>query len=125
MALSMRQELNAISQKVEKSQADNGVEIFSKCFTMQSDFLAFQGHFPDYPILPGIVQIMMAEMTISESMQTEYTIQEVKQGKFVKPIEPNCDVYVKVFLVKENIWDCEIHTDSLAGRFRLLCEINE
>lgn len=124
MALSMRQELNNVSQKVTKNQADDGTDVFTKCFAIQSDFLAFQGHFPDHPILPGIVEIMMAEITISEVMQAEYTVQEVKQGKFLKPIEPNNDVYAKVFLVKDNIWDCEIHTDILAGRFRLLCELN-
>ena len=124
MALSMRQELKRVSQKITKNQADDGTDVFAKCFAIQSDFLAFQGHFPDYPILPGIVQIMMAEITISEVMQAEYTVQEVKQGKFLKPIEPNHDVYAKVSLVKENIWDCEIYTDILAGRFRLLCELN-
>ena len=124
MALSMRQELKSVSEKVTKVQADNGTEMFSKCFAVRSDFLAFKGHFPDYPILPGIVQIMMAEITISEVMGAEYTVQEVKQGKFLKPIEPDHDIYAKIALVKDNVWDCEIYTDILAARFRLICELN-
>ncbi len=125
MALTMRKELDSVSQKVTKIQAENGTEGFSKCFTIQSDFIAFKGHFPDYPILPGIVQILMAEMTISEAMQADYAIQEVKQAKFLKPIEPDHDISVKVFCAKENTWDCEIHTDfeDVAARFRLHCEL--
>jgi len=121
MAMSMRQELNAISQEVKEVQAENGAEFFSKIFVIPADFLAFQGHFPNYPILPGIVQIMMAEITISEIKQTECIIKEVQRGKFTKPIDPNSTVLVKVFAVKENIWDCEIHTDVLSGHFRLIC----
>lgn len=124
MAINMRQELNAISEKVQKIQTVNYLEAYSKLFIIKSDFIGFQGHFPNYPILPGIVQMMMAEITIAEAMQRECTIQEIKKGKFVKPIEPEQNVCAKIFHIKDNIWDCEIHTDQLAGTFRLECEIS-
>lgn len=121
MAMSMRDELKAISQEVQKVQVESGAEVFSKVFVLSTDSLCFQGHFPNYPIVPGIVQIMMAEIAISEIKQEECIIKEVKMCKFVKTISPNCNVLAKIFIVKENIWNCEIHADVLSGHFRLIC----
>lgn len=124
MVTSMRETLRAISEKVQKIQTENSREAYSKLFDIHSDFIGFKGHFPTYPILPGIVQVMMAEITISEALQRECTILEIKKGKFVKPIEPEHTVCAKVYHIKDNIWDCELYTTELAGHFRLECITN-
>lgn len=56
-------------------------------FTLPADFPAFDGHFPGQPVLPAVVQIMMAMHVISLSRGREYTLKEIKKAKFVSVIQ--------------------------------------
>jgi 3-hydroxymyristoyl/3-hydroxydecanoyl-(acyl carrier protein) dehydratase len=64
-------------------------------FFIDKNFTAFKGHFPSYPILPGIVQIQMALLCIKKLLNTnDVVLKEIRKIKFIKPILPKTKVIV-------------------------------
>ncbi|MFG1175109.1 hypothetical protein AAFN90_16270 [Erwiniaceae bacterium CAU 1747] len=59
-----------------------------------TEFSGFRGHFPDNPLLPGIVQIMLARYTAAAGKSARLT--GVKRCKFLHPIKPGDTVSVDV-----------------------------
>ncbi|MBF0398208.1 MAG: hypothetical protein HQK78_15635, partial [Desulfobacterales bacterium] len=62
--------------------------IIKKCFCFHSDFIGFSGHFPNYPILPAIVQIIAAIITIEEYKGFSLKLIGLDKAKFNIPILP-------------------------------------
>ncbi|MDR3048401.1 MAG: hypothetical protein LBV16_00945 [Elusimicrobiota bacterium] len=66
-------------------------------FFLDKDFSAFKGHFPHYPLLPGIVQIEMVLFCIKKLLNNDaLKIKEIKKVKFAKPIFPKSQVNVEI-----------------------------
>ncbi len=94
---------------------------WQKHFDLPSDFIAFQGHFPDMPVLPAIIQILMAEVTVAEGSGTSIRLQEVSQAKFSMPILPEKHIVCTVLEKDPHVWDCTIMADdALAAKFRFI-----
>ena len=53
-------------------------------FIFPPTFVGFDGHFPDRPILPGIVQVLAGMLTAGDSMK----LQKVAKAKFSRVINP-------------------------------------
>lgn len=53
------------------------------------DLAGFVGHFPDYPILPGVVQLDWAVYYASEFLLLAEPVVRVERLKFTCPIVPN------------------------------------
>ncbi len=49
----------------------------------------FQGHFPGYPITPGVCVIQMAVDLFSQQCKKDYVIHQVKNVKFLHIIQPD------------------------------------
>lgn len=64
------------------------------CFIFTPEFSGFEGHFPDNPLLPGIVQIMLARYTAAAGKNSR--LAGVKRCKFLHPIKPGETVTVIV-----------------------------
>ena len=56
----------------------------------------FQGHFPGFPVLPGVQQLLTAHKVASELSGGKLTVKSVRRMKFVKVIEPGDEITVKV-----------------------------
>lgn len=67
--------INAITKICKKTD-------FGAQFTLPPDFPAFDGHFPDMPVLPAVVQVQMAVHAISPGAK----LKEVKKAKFAAPV---------------------------------------
>ena len=65
-------------------------------FLFEPDNLCFQGHFPNNPILPGVVQIMAACMVAAHN--TNLVLGRVKRSKFTRVVNPKELVCVAVRL---------------------------
>ncbi len=112
---------------------ENDKEFATKDFEFLPQFLGFQGHFPNKAVLPAIVQIMMAQLTIEEKLGSEVKTSQVMQAKFTMPVEPNQKTRVKVAEIKENLWQCSIFVQAegeieinynQCAQFRIRCEKN-
>jgi 3-hydroxymyristoyl/3-hydroxydecanoyl-(acyl carrier protein) dehydratase len=63
--------------------------------TFSPDFLAFQGHFPENPILPGFFHIQLA----LESLRLAglpAQLHEIPSAKFTHPIPPDVPVTITI-----------------------------
>lgn len=48
----------------------------------------FAGHFPGQPVIPGACQLRMVEELLSHVLDTEYTLANARQIKFLTQIDP-------------------------------------
>lgn len=87
-------------------------------FSFKPDFIGFAGHFPDNPILPAIVQIMLAEHAISQT-GSEFILSKIKSAKFLLPVVPDTLCQLEVNKQKHT-WECSIDTEKgRVSRFTL------
>jgi len=49
----------------------------------------FDGHFPDTPIVPGVIQVLMIKEILSESLGFKVQLESSKSIKFLSMINPN------------------------------------
>jgi len=89
---------------VEKDIAGSFLEQNGKdfVFNIKKDFVAFKGHFPGQPLLPGIVQIEIALFCIRKFLNDKnINISEISKVKFVKPVLPNTQITVSLEIMNE------------------------
>ncbi|GHS87482.1 hypothetical protein FACS189487_03720 [Campylobacterota bacterium] len=55
-------------------------------FTLPSDFPAFNGHFPNNPVLPAVVMVMMAVYAITQKEGSKLQLKCMKKAKITTPI---------------------------------------
>ncbi|MBI9080493.1 MAG: hypothetical protein JEY79_12230 [Pseudodesulfovibrio sp.] len=68
---------------------------FMKEFTFEADFIGFDGHFPDNPILPAVVQLMAGTVATGEAVGEQLFANGVSRAKFLKQIRPGNLLLVK------------------------------
>ena len=99
-----------------------------KTFDENEEF--FKGHFPDHPIVPGVILIeMMAQAgaaLIAYSIKEETTdkivyLMNVEKTKFRNPVFPNQKIYtdVRALRSKERVWKLEAKTYD---NKKMICE---
>jgi 3-hydroxyacyl-[acyl-carrier-protein] dehydratase len=91
-------------------------------------FPGFQGHFPQNPILPAIIQLMTARESIIEQMGRDLLIINVTRAKFKKIISPDVPVTV-VWTLREQgdafICKCILETEgNQASSFNITLKAN-
>ena len=79
-------------------------------YRTKKDHAIFKGHFPDFPILPGVVQVeMMAQSTSfvvyllhvdPTKMKMDVALLSITEAKFRKPILPEMDLKIVTKLLK-------------------------
>jgi len=66
----------------------------------------FNGHFPDNPILPGVLQMALVMETAQKLLCTQLEITEVKQSKFRTPVTPGdrVEITVEASVAEEGVY---------------------
>ena len=64
----------------------DGTTIFE--FKFAANDPVFAGHFPGYPILPGVFQLEMVRGAAESLMNCPLAIREIRKSKFQRPILP-------------------------------------
>ncbi|WP_144393753.1 thioester dehydrase [Pleionea sediminis] len=67
--------------------------------TIDPDIIFFQGHFPDSPVLPGVVQTQWAIEFAKLAWGVEVNCSQLKQIKFKEVILPDTKVVLKLDLI--------------------------
>jgi 3-hydroxyacyl-[acyl-carrier-protein] dehydratase len=72
-------------------------------YRFSEDFIGFSGHFPGYPILPAVVQLIIAQSLIEEQKGYELEFDSVQNAKFLHEIKPGEELEITCvdFIVKE------------------------
>jgi len=71
-------------------------------FIFPADFIGFQGHFPERPILPGVCKIQAVLAMLEEWNKKRVKLNEIVMAKFAAPV--TCDETV-VFQCTETMED--------------------
>ena len=77
---------------------------WSADFTFDADAPYFKGHFPGFPVLPGVVQLGLAHHYAEAFLRKPFTICNIKKMKFSRPIVPG----EKIHFTLEKRSDAEI-----------------
>ncbi len=78
-------------------------------------FSGFRGHFPRNPVLPAIIQLMMARESIIEHLGQDLLVTKVTRAKFQKVVAPDIPVTVVWTLSEQegaSICKCILETEG-------------
>jgi 3-hydroxyacyl-[acyl-carrier-protein] dehydratase len=93
-------------------------------FSINANHEVFIGHFPQYPILPGVFEMFLIEKIIEYKFNISLSLDNVEIVKFLKPILPNendvFSLYIKNHEPLENgiKIDCQIMKED-----KLICSV--
>lgn len=65
-------------------------------FRFADDFIGFTGHFPDYPILPAVLQTLMAQMLAEQVVGLPLQFLALERAKFTHQLRPGDQIEVSV-----------------------------
>ncbi|MBU1230981.1 MAG: hypothetical protein KKA55_05985 [Proteobacteria bacterium] len=78
------------------------------------DFVGFDGHFPNRPVLPALVQLMAGSHCAVEACGEDTAPIGVTRAKFLRPVQPGQPITVRVRLTsKESAWLAFVTIDVL------------
>lgn len=64
-------------------------------YRFSGDFAGFSGHFPGYPILPAVVQLLTLVSLAGEREGRPLRLAAVEDARFLTPIRPDQEVLVQ------------------------------
>jgi 3-hydroxyacyl-[acyl-carrier-protein] dehydratase len=90
--------MNAIINAIKKSAIDPAQKkdsgIITGRYLFSEDFLGFSGHFPGYPILPAVVQLITGLCLAEELKGHSLELKSVQGAKFLQEIRPGNEIAV-------------------------------
>lgn len=96
--------------------AGTGAETGARRYRFDPGFIGFSGHFPGNPVLPAIVQIRAAVSLAEEEVGKTLRLAAVRSAKFLAPIRPDEDVWIRVRRRVDSGIDLCDATLSVAGK---------
>lgn len=81
----MRQEILAASLG-EFTREDNGL---SGRFRLGESFVGFAGHFPGYPLLPAVAQVVLGKVVAEVLAGAPLVMASLEKAKFVREVRPD------------------------------------
>ena len=94
------------------------------------DFPAFEGHFPDQPVLPAVIQMAVVRTLAAEAINRPLYIEKAERVKFKNMVRPDETVFVEVEMnTVGGKWQAEFHLknnrNTIAAGKLLLREIED
>lgn len=87
--------INAIvKSELDTTIQDDPAEITGG-FCFENDFIGFSGHFPGYPLLPAVIQLLTAQVLIERLKGCGIKITSIKKAKFLSEVRPGDRINVK------------------------------
>ena len=93
-----------------------GTDTGARRYRFDPGFIGFSGHFPGNPILPAIVQIRAVVSLAEEEGGKTLRLAAVRSAKFLAPIRPDEDVWIRVRRRVDSGMDICDATLSVAGK---------
>jgi len=102
----MRQALAEAAVSSAELTAESGTQSF--CFS--ENFLGFTGHFPGYPILPAVLQTLLAQVLAEQVVGETLQFQSLMRAKFTRQLRPG-ELIKVVVSCKEQEGQCHCKTE--------------
>lgn len=64
-------------------------------FVLSEAFIGFSGHFPGYPIVPGVIQILMAQIVAEQAGLVSQSPLAMQRAKFHRQLRPQERIVVR------------------------------
>jgi 3-hydroxyacyl-[acyl-carrier-protein] dehydratase len=80
---------------------------------LNPDHSIFEGHFPDNPVTPGVVQMEIVKELMNESTGTKLNLKKMGNCKFLAILNPKTDANVDVILKISKGEDEEIKVSAV------------
>lgn len=110
----MSQIRNALLQ-CQTSAATLAEGVVCQRYCLPADFVGFDGHFPGYPIVPAVVQILMAQIVAEQHLGLQLSIGAIDRSKFHRQLKPLdvIDAYCQSKVVRgKAVIDCQLKIDD-------------
>jgi len=91
--------MNRMRQAILKgalAPADLAGDSGSQQFRFDQDFVGFSGHFPGFPILPAILQTLLAQMLAEQVLGRPVEFLGLSKAKFSRQLRPGEKITVQV-----------------------------
>ncbi|WP_432822811.1 3-hydroxyacyl-ACP dehydratase FabZ family protein [Trichloromonas sp.] len=117
------------ARSVGTQQADDGGDAVGS-FRFAADFPGFAGHFPAYPVLPAVVQVLTAQVVVEQLLGRPLIMRRLERAKFLKQVRPGQTLQV-VCRERQSggrrVWDARLTADGepAATFWMTLAEENE
>ncbi len=119
--------MNRMRTAIEES-AQGAIELADgtgqRSFQFTEDFVGFAGHFPGYPILPAVLQILLAQLVAEQIVGKPLQFLALERAKFTQQLRPGDQIQVKVTPRQKTLQlhcTCELWlAESRASSFALL-----
>ncbi len=69
------------------SQKESNTLLFE--IKLNKDHLIFEGHFPDFPIVPGVCMFQIVKELTKYNLNLPLSVVSISKLKFLNPINPN------------------------------------
>jgi len=69
--------------------------VWSQEFSFAPDFLGFSGHFPGYPVVPAVVQVLTAQMLAEAATGRPLRLAVLDNAKFLIQLHPEDVITVR------------------------------
>jgi 3-hydroxymyristoyl/3-hydroxydecanoyl-(acyl carrier protein) dehydratase len=86
----------------------SGVDGYRQDFVFDGDFYGFDGHFPGFPILPGVMILRAAWLTIEKGQDKSLDLHAIKKIKFGRPFLPGEKGMIQATRRSEREWGFEL-----------------
>lgn len=84
-----------------------------RSFQFGDDFIGFAGHFPGYPILPAVLQTLLAQMVAERLLGESLQFVALERAKFTQQLRPGDRIDVRV--------NCQEKKEQLHCHCDLVC----
>jgi 3-hydroxyacyl-[acyl-carrier-protein] dehydratase len=112
--------MNALQKGIDASAMEalpgTGPEAGTRRYRFGPEFIGFSGHFPGNPILPAIVQIRAVVSLAEAEGGKALALAAVRSAKFLAPIRPDEDVWIRYRRRVDSGLDICDATLSVAGK---------
>jgi 3-hydroxymyristoyl/3-hydroxydecanoyl-(acyl carrier protein) dehydratase len=89
---------------------------------VSADLDCFKGHFPEFPILPGVVQLKWVVDCAKEFLALNRPIKTVERLKFTCPIQPQTSIKLRIqFDASRQCADFRFYDDAQSFAQGRLC----
>ncbi len=97
---------------INTSADDNTINV---SITINPDHKIFKGHFPDQPVVPGVVQLQIIKELLEDFFSNPLMLTKVTQIKYLVPVIPDEEVVIEVKIsIKDQEGDL-IKVDAIIG----------
>lgn len=91
----MNELIDAVKRSAMGPAQATGPDTITGRYLFTEDFPGFSGHFPGYPILPAVVQMIAAQCLIEEQRGCVLHPVSVQNAKFLQEIRPGSEILIK------------------------------